>query len=303
MQDRSEVLERGGSGADWRGRNQHVFNVIPESAGPRLITFRGGGVHSVRPPGSQVFKAPEHFVAVMLAPATGIRASLGSDKVHEYDADVGMIVINPANVESHVTWSSTRENIVVALTPESLRELAAHEFETDCAELQPPPFGTVDPQALHLAQLLKAELTQRETPNELYVDSLVTMFGVHILRNYTGVQQLPPAPKGGLSNRSGRRVQEFLDVNFSRKISVAELAAVCGLSPRHFIQAFTKSFGEPPYKHLLRLRLGFAERLLVKGELSIAEIAHLSGFSSQSHLTTVMMKYRRKTPMQVRRRG
>jgi AraC family transcriptional regulator len=299
MQDRSEVLERGGSGADRRRVNQRIFDDIPESAGPRVVTARGGAVHCVRPPGSLAFTTREHFVAVMLAPSAGIRASLGG-KIHEYDADTGMIAIRPANVENHVTWSSTRENVVVALTPESLLELAALEYGASRVELRPPPFGTVDPQALQFAQLLKAELTQRDVPNELYVDSLVTMFGVHILRTYAGVGKLPQSPKGGLSNRSARRVEEFLNVNFSSKISVVELAAVSGLSPRHFIQAFTRTFGEPPHKYLLRLRLDFAEKLLVEGDLPIAEVAHLSGFSDQSHLTTIMSKYRNRTPKQVR---
>jgi AraC family transcriptional regulator len=299
-QGRGDVLERGGFGTDRRRADQHIFNGIPESAGPRVITVRGGAAHSVRLPGSYTFKVREHVGAVMLAPSPGIRASLGSDKIHEYDADVGTIAIIPANVEGHVTWSSPKENIIVALTPESLLELAAHEFGAGRAELRPPPFGTVDPQALQLAQLLKAELTQRETPNELYVDSLIIMFGVHILRNYAGVGKLPQDPKGGLSNRSARSVQEFLNVNFSSKITVAELAAVSGLSPRHFIQAFTKTFSEPPHRYLLRLRLDFAEKLLVESDLSIAEVAHLSGFSDQSHLTATMSKYRNKTPKQVR---
>ncbi|HWK66573.1 MAG TPA: AraC family transcriptional regulator [Rhizobiaceae bacterium] len=237
----------------------------------------------------------------MLAPAPGICASFGCDERQEFDGEVGMIAITPAMVESHVTWTSTMENAVVALTPESLLELAVHEFDSDRIELQPPPFGTIDPKALQLAQLLKAELTQQEDPNEFYIDSLVTMFGVHILRHYTGELKLPASPKGGLSDRSARRVREFLEVNFSRKMSVAELAAVSGHSPRHFIQAFTKTFGEPPHKHVLRLRLAFAEKLLGESELSIAEVSHLSGFSSQSHLTTTMVKHRGLTPMQVRR--
>ncbi|NGO52742.1 helix-turn-helix transcriptional regulator [Mesorhizobium camelthorni] len=288
---------------DRRSAHPKILDVIPESAGPRIATARGGAIHCVRGPGSQAVLAESHFAAVMLAPAPGNRAALGSDRMLEYDAPVGALVIHPANVEGRAVWSSTRESVIIAIRPESMAELAASELDAGHVAIQPPAFGTVDPQALYLAQLLKAELTQRETPNELYVDSLVTMFGVHILRNYTGVQQLPPAPKGGLSNRSARRVQEFLEVNFSSKISVADLAAVSGLSPRHFIQAFTRTFGEPPHKHLLRLRLSFAERLLVKGEMPIAEVAHLSGFSSQSHLTTAMMKYRRITPMQVRRKG
>lgn len=300
MQDRSEVLERGGSGTDRQRSNQNIFDGIPEGAGPRVITARGGATHCVRPPGSLTFMVREHFVGVTLAPSLGIRASLGGDKIHEYDADTGSIVIIPANVEGHMTWSSTRETVVVGHTAESLLELAALEYGADHVELLPPPFGTVDLQALQLALLLKAELTQRDVPSELYVDSLVTIFGVHILRNYAGVGKLPQSPKGGLSSRSALRVQEFLDVNFSSKTSVAELAAVSGLSPRHFIQAFTKTFGEPPHKYLLRLRLDFAEKLLVEGDLPIAEVAHLSGFSDQSHLTSTMSKYRGRTPKQVR---
>ncbi|WP_234836151.1 helix-turn-helix domain-containing protein [Sinorhizobium meliloti] len=70
---------------------------------------------------------------------------------------------------------------------------------------------------------------------------------------------------------------------------------------RHaFIQAFTKTFGESPHKYVLRLRLNFAEELLVESVLSIAEIAHLSGFSDQSHLTVTMSKHRNRTPRQVR---
>lgn len=237
----------------------------------------------------------------MLALAPRVRATLGSDRAQVYDAPVGGIAINPANVDSSLTWSSTRENAVIALTPESLLELAAHEFDVGCADLQPPPFGTVDPWALQIAKLLKAELTQPEPPNELYVDSLITVFGIHLLRNYAEVRKLLPIVRGGLSVRSARRVEEFLNENFSRKLSVAELAAVSGLTPRYFIEAFTRTFGERPHQYLVRRRLAFAEELLLRGNLAIDDVAQLSGFSSQSHLTSLMERHRKMTPMQLRR--
>ena len=106
--------------------------------------------------------------------------------------------------------------------------------------------------------------------------------------------------KGGLSVRSVHRVQEFLRENFSRKLTLAEMAAVCGLSPYHFVRAFSRTFGAPPHQYVLDLRLDFAERLLADSGMTIADIAHLSGFSSQSHFTTVMKKYRRVTPLQAR---
>ncbi|MBZ9850885.1 AraC family transcriptional regulator [Mesorhizobium sp. CA14] len=90
--------------------------------------------------------------------------------------------------------------------------------------------------------------------------------------------------------------------NFSRKLSLAEMAAVCGLSPYHFARAFSKTFGVTPHQYVLALRLDFAEKLLAERRMSITDIAYLSGFSSQSHLTTTMKKYRDVTPMQVRER-
>ncbi|WP_246676804.1 AraC family transcriptional regulator [Mesorhizobium sp. B2-4-15] len=108
--------------------------------------------------------------------------------------------------------------------------------------------------------------------------------------------------KGGLSVRSVRKAQEFLNENFSRKLALAEMAAVCGLSPYHFVRAFSRTFGMPPHQYVLDLRLDFAEKLLADSRMSIADIAHLSGFSSQSHFTTVMKKYRHVTPMQARLR-
>ncbi|MFC3325169.1 helix-turn-helix domain-containing protein [Mesorhizobium cantuariense] len=106
--------------------------------------------------------------------------------------------------------------------------------------------------------------------------------------------------KGGLSVRSIRKVQEFLNENFSRKLALAEMAAVCELSPYHFLRAFSRTFGMPPHQYVLDLRLDFAERLLADSRMTIADIAHSCGFSSQSHFTTVMKKYRQVTPLQAR---
>ncbi|WP_244277622.1 helix-turn-helix transcriptional regulator [Mesorhizobium erdmanii] len=114
------------------------------------------------------------------------------------------------------------------------------------------------------------------------------------------LRQPEPNVKGGLSVRSTRLVQEFLAGSFTRKLALAEMAAVCGLSPYHFMRAFSRTFGMPPHQYVLDLRLDLAERLLADSRMTIADIAHASGFSSQSHFTTVMKKYRGVTPMQSR---
>ncbi|WP_254634136.1 helix-turn-helix domain-containing protein [Mesorhizobium sp. GbtcB19] len=106
--------------------------------------------------------------------------------------------------------------------------------------------------------------------------------------------------KGGLSARHTHQIQQFLKENFSRKLSLAEMAAVCDLSPYHFARAFSKTFGVSPHQYVLVLRLDLAEKLLADSRMSITDIADLTGFSSQSHFTTMMRKYRHATPQQVR---
>ncbi len=280
--------------------DRYVFDIIPESAGPRKATMRGSVISSVREPGSQTFLAKEHAMGIVLAPMRGLRASLGSDKITQYDAPVGCLIINPAGVDSTLAWSETRENLVVAIPPQILSELALQEFDLADVELEPPAFGTVDPIALGIAQRISVELTGKATPNELYLDSLVTLFSTHLLRTYANNMRQLPSPRGGLSAKSARRVEEYLREHFTEKVHVAELAAVAGISPNHFIVRFAKTFGMPPHRYLINLRLDLAEKLLAEGEIAIAEIAYMAGFSDQSHLATTMKRYRGRTPTELR---
>jgi AraC family transcriptional regulator len=277
-----------------------MLKAIPQAAGPRIATAHGSAVHSIRPPGEQTFRTVEHCAAVILAPSPQIESAFASDKMHRFDAPAGLLVISPAEIESRSIWRSMRENITIALPPKTLLELAEQELDRSSLRLEPIPFGTIDQKALSFAQTLKAELSQREAANELYVDALITLFGIHLLRTYAGSSKPLRPPKGSLLQYKAKRVQEYLHANFRQKVSVAELAAICDLSPGHFIQVFTKTFQLSPHQYLINLRLAAAERLLGETDLSIAAIAYASGFSSQSHLTTTMRKYKNLTPAQVR---
>ncbi|RUZ46825.1 AraC family transcriptional regulator, partial [Mesorhizobium sp. M7A.F.Ca.CA.004.05.2.1] len=70
--------------------------------------------------------------------------------------------------------------------------------------------------------------------------------------------------------------------------------------PKHFPLSFSRSFGMTPHRYLLDLRLDHATRLLSNRDMTIAEVAYLSGFSSQSHLTAAMRKFRGATPTRFR---
>jgi AraC family transcriptional regulator len=180
-----------------------------------------------------------------------------------------------------------------------MAELAGHELGRTDIDLRPMHF-TPDNTAFELAKLINSELNRPHHTNELYLDSLITILGVHVLRNYSNDAKPAGEAKGGLSTLAAKRIRDYLHERFRRKLSIAELAGICGLSPGYFTQAFTKTFGCPPHRYVLERRLEFAEKLLAETRMPVAEVAYLSGFSSQSHLTNMLRVHRGKTPSQYR---
>lgn len=81
------------------------------------------------------------------------------------------------------------------------------------------------------------------------------------------------------------RVVEYIHAHLAKELTVAELAAVAGLSPTHFSRLFAGTTGSTPYQFVLACRLDKAKGLLSSSSMTIAETALATGFASQSHLT------------------
>ncbi|MBZ9823214.1 helix-turn-helix transcriptional regulator [Mesorhizobium sp. CA4] len=275
-------------------------SVLSMAEGRAITTGWGAAAYSLLPPGSYTFPAGHHVVYTGLDSAPGTFLRLGQGKAERYDAPAGGIIVKPAHLEARLNLSEARESAIVVYPDSSLKELARQQFGTEQVELKPPPLGTLDHTALRVGQLLKAELAKEQRAPELHVEHLIAILGVHILHAYTSPDKEPQQLKGGLTRKAARTLEHFIRANFARKISVDELATLANLSPNHFIQAFSRTFGKSPHRYLLDLRLDHATRLLSEGDATITDVAYLSGFSSQSHLTAAMKKHRGTTPTRFR---
>lgn len=280
--------------------HRELFYDIPAYVGPRKVSSYGGIVNASRPKGSMIFRTNAQFASVALSPSPGMEAAFDSDRLQTFDASVGMLVINPPKSERTLRWSAAKKNAAIAFSATAYSNLAATELDGAEWELQPPKFGYVDARALRLAKALVSEVSDGVT-NELYLDSLLAVFGVHLIREHSSAKaRMSNVRYSRLSPQTTRKVIEYMHAHMAENVSIHDLAELARTSASHFIRAFTMSLKMPPHQYLVYIRLKEAERLLVDTELSISDIAFQTGFSSQSHLTTTMRRSKQITPGRIR---
>ncbi len=96
-------------------------------------------------------------------------------------------------------------------------------------------------------------------------------------------------------------LRHHINVSLGKKITVGRLASLVCMSPQSFTPAFKRSFGTTPAQYVLTERLNWARWLLQNTDAAISAIAAETGFSSQSHLTSIMKRHTGDTPSEVRR--
>ncbi len=89
---------------------------------------------------------------------------------------------------------------------------------------------------------------------------------------------------------------EYISRNFSRRMELADAAAVARLSPSRFSHIFAAECGIDFSAYLLRLRLYEAELLLRRTEMTVGSIADATGFSSISHFSAAFLRTYGRTP-------
>lgn len=95
---------------------------------------------------------------------------------------------------------------------------------------------------------------------------------------------------GALAAWQARRIEGFVDENFSHPIRVDEVASLIALSPGHFSRAFRATFGMTFTHHVIQRRIAKAKELLLNTDATIIDIAFDCGLSDQSHLTRLFKR-------------
>ncbi|MGK9052544.1 helix-turn-helix domain-containing protein [Neorhizobium petrolearium] len=148
-----------------------------------------------------------------------------------------------------------------------------------------------------LAGLLVDEISN-PSKHAVYAESLVGSIVAGLLDI---PEQDGEKANGRLTQAQMNRLVSRIDGLGDCRMSVAEMAAAVGLSESWFSNVFKQTTGKTPLQWQLGKRIDLAKKLLLEGDLTVADIAAQLGFSDQAHLTKVFRQGVGQTPAAWRR--
>ncbi len=136
---------------------------------------------------------------------------------------------------------------------------------------------------------------------QLFLQSIEMALAAVLVKAYALSIKTRRPIKGGLSDVGRRNVTDLVRSRISEDISLADMAAVTGLSITHFSRIFKKSMGESPHQFVLRQRVQCAKELLISLHLRMLDIALACGFKTQQHFARIFRQVCGLSPTEYQR--
>lgn len=248
--------------------------------------------------GSSNHTPEANLAIILLDPARNLKWRSTDADEHSVSCPAGTVFFIPAQHKLSITWPEPITYLSVTISTDPTKSDANHTGDSM------PNAGIVrfsSKQCLQVCQIIM-DVLQEDPIDENYLSSLHSVLENLIIRSALAAHT-SGGIQSGLSAYACRQIDNYIKEHFRSPVSVPNMASFLGISAGHFATCFRESFGQTPHQYLMKLRLDEAERCLKDTDTPISEIAARLSFSSQSHLTTALRKYRHLTPGEIRRRG
>jgi AraC family transcriptional regulator len=173
---------------------------------------------------------------------------------------------------------------------------------SDFGRLHAAPF--CDEAIEGLCRGLWTEAARGSPLGSLFADSVVHTLALALLRKIELVDAGPTpsnSVRGGLAPWQVREVTDYLDDQIATDVSLADLAAITGLSTFHLCRAFKQSTGMPPHRWRLARRVERARDMLENTQLPVTEVAARVGYDDPSQFAAAFRRALGMSPTEYRR--
>ncbi len=251
-----------------------------------------------------------HLVNLHLSSSPHYLIQRRNERTHEGTKNPGVVDIIPTDTPALWSMDAASEHACMLIEDRFLRRVAVEAgVNLDGFEVV-PRFSTQDAQIEVLGLSLLSEMKSDGLGGKLYSESLANLLALHLLREHSSLGrgsrrklEHQNEREYGLSRRSLSEVNDYINDNLRRKLTLQELAGVVHMSPHYFARSFKATTGTSPHQYVVSRRVERARSLLANSSLTITEVAIAVGFSSQSHLASHVRRVLGVSPGDLRRQG
>jgi len=228
-----------------------------------------------------------HFVAINLDSKPLRVEHKGSRGFYDIVMPPDSLWINPAGE------SFTRRNPGVTLW--GAIEISVGGMRRMLGRDVPPNYGCGVHDAPFAAVLraMLLEVRAGGTSGALYSEGLALAAASRLARQFG---RMPAETARGVLEARLGEVIEYIHARLPDNLTLAELAALVGISHGHFAREFKRLTSESPHAFLLRCRVERARQMIAAGGCELVEVAAACGFADQSHLTRAFKRRLGVTP-------
>jgi len=239
--------------------------------------------------------APDgHFVlGIALAP-TRVRLLSGREMIFDGVMVSGMTYVCHPSQTLHAEFAGPADFLCLYFAGGLIHKQRAMETSAGMYDKASPAIMLCrDALIDHLARAVR---TAGDAADESYIETLARAIVMHTAQMRQRSARALPLQKWRL-----KRVIDYIAARLSERISLADLAAVAGLSRMHFAVQFRLATGCTPHDFILLQRIEVAKRLLVETSRELVDIALTVGFQAQAHFSTVFKRFVGDAPGRWRR--
>ncbi|MGJ4887164.1 helix-turn-helix domain-containing protein [Bradyrhizobium sp. HKCCYLRH3099] len=203
---------------------------------------------------------------------------------------------------SNWRWNSDVEVTHFYIAPSLMAKTASEAFDRDAEAIELHDLLRIDdPVLTWISDRMVQEISDGGPGGRLCYDALALQASVHILRSYASVQFKLPCSQGRFRPAHARLIEDYIEQNIGRNITLEELASICNCTQVQFARKFHAHYGMRPHTYVLNRKVERACEHLRKDRLALKEIALLCGFSDQSHLNRIFRRKLNVTPAEFRK--
>jgi AraC family transcriptional regulator len=241
---------------------------------------------------------PDHIIDIHVGEPVRINVRMDGS-AHRGLQSTGDLSVVPAGVTARWDMGAAADALLLRLAPSLVEEVAESMGLRRSRATLVPALVVRDPHIVHLSHVLKAERDSGYGSGCVFIESIGSAVAARLLCRQANIPFQSTVPSRELPLWRLRSVREYIDAHLDEDLSLTELARVAGFSVSHFKPLFKRAVGVPVHRYVVEQRVERARRLILKGGLTMADVALEAGFTHQSHMARWIRRVLGITPAEV----